>query len=62
LVTFDEVMKNIRDRDYTDTHRSESPLRQSEDAIILDNSDLNEQEQFEFALELVKKLNVQIPA
>lgn len=62
MVTFDEVMKNIRDRDYTDTHRSESPLRQAEDAIILDNSDLTEQDQFEFALELVKKQNVQIPA
>jgi cytidylate kinase len=61
MVTLDEVMKNIQDRDYTDTHRSESPLRQAEDAIILDNSNLTEQEQFQFALNLIKELNVPIP-
>lgn len=62
MVTFDEVMKNIQDRDYTDTHRSESPLRQAEDAIILDNSNLTELEQFRFALDLVKKKNIEVEA
>ena len=55
MVTMDEVMKNIQDRDYTDTHRSESPLRQADDAVVLDNSNLTEQEQFQFALDLVRK-------
>jgi len=56
MVTMDEVLKNIEDRDHTDTHRSESPLRRAEDAIILDNSDLSEQEQFEFAMKLVNEI------
>ena len=54
MVTIDEVVKNIEDRDYTDTHRSESPLRKADDAIVLDNSDLTEQEQLVFSMELVK--------
>lgn len=53
MVTMDEVLKNIEDRDYTDTHRAESPLRQAEDAIVLDNSDLTEEEQLAFAMELI---------
>lgn len=53
MVTLEEVMKNIEDRDYTDTHRSESPLRKADDAIILDNSDLTESQQLEFAMALV---------
>ena len=56
MVTIDEVMKNIDERDYTDTHRSESPLHKADNAIILDNSDLTEQEQLEFAMELVEKV------
>ena len=60
MVTFDEVVKNIQDRDFRDTNRSESPLRKADDAIILDNSDLTEQQQMEFAMELVEKtFNVQ---
>ena len=53
MVTMDEVFKNIEDRDYTDTHRAESPLRKAEDAIVLDNSDLTEEEQLVFAMNLV---------
>lgn len=37
-VTFDSVLENIRQRDYTDTHRQESPLKKASDAIELDNS------------------------
>lgn len=56
MVTLDEVMKNIEDRDYTDTHRSESPLRKADDAIILDNSDLTEQQQLDFAMGIIEKV------
>ena len=58
MVTMDEVAKNIEDRDYTDTHRSESPLRQAEDALVLDNSNMNQEEQLEFSLEQLRKLDV----
>ncbi len=56
MVTFDEVMKNIEDRDHTDTNRSESPLRKADDAIILDNSDISEEQQLDFAMSLVRKV------
>ena len=56
MVTLEEVLKNIEDRDYTDTHRSESPLRKADDAIILDNSDLTEQQQLDFAMGIIEKV------
>ncbi|HQW23698.1 MAG TPA: (d)CMP kinase [Bacteroidia bacterium] len=56
MVTMDEVLKNIEDRDYTDTHRSESPLRRAEDAIILDNSNLTEDQQLDFAMKLINEI------
>ncbi|HPD54681.1 MAG TPA: (d)CMP kinase [Bacteroidia bacterium] len=62
MVTMDEVSKNIEDRDHTDTHRAESPLRKAEDAIVLDNSDLNQEEQLAIALDLVRQRSVQSPA
>ncbi len=55
MLTMDEVHRNIESRDDQDTHRTESPLRQAEDAIVLDNSDLNEKEQMTIALEWVKQ-------
>ena len=55
-VTMDEVYKNIESRDLQDTTRKESPLVQAADAIVLDNSNLNEEEQLEFALKLVNGL------
>lgn len=60
MVTIDEVLKNIEDRDYTDTHRNESPLRQADDAIILDNTELNQEEQLQFSLEQLRRLNVAV--
>ncbi|MBP7270484.1 MAG: (d)CMP kinase, partial [Bacteroidia bacterium] len=61
MVTMDEVSKNIEVRDHTDTHRAESPLRKADDAIVLDNSDLNQEEQLAIALDLVRKRSVQSP-
>ena len=37
---FEDILKNVEERDYIDTHRETSPLRQAEDAIVLDNSQL----------------------
>ena len=42
-----DVLANVQERDYRDTHRAESPLRQADDARLLDNSNLNREEQFE---------------
>lgn len=46
-VTFEEVLKNVTDRDYIDSHRKDSPLVRAKDAIVLDNSDMGKNEQFE---------------
>ena len=58
MVTMDEVYRNIDERDYADTTRSESPLRQAPDAILLDNSRLDEDQQLQFALNEFKKVEV----
>jgi len=52
-VTFDEVLKNVEERDYIDTHREDSPLIRAKDAIEFDNSTISKQEQFEKVLKLV---------
>jgi cytidylate kinase len=52
-VSFDEVLKNVVDRDYIDTHRQDSPLRKAEDAIEIDNSYLTKDEQFKAVLEMI---------
>jgi len=57
-VTLAEVRNNINSRDYEDSHREESPLRKAEDAIELDNTHLNFDEQVEFVLEKLRKLSV----
>ncbi len=52
-ITLEEVFENLAHRDYADTTREESPLTRAEDAIILDNTDITEEEQLNFALEKV---------
>jgi cytidylate kinase len=49
-ITIDEVKANLELRDYIDSHRDVSPLRQAEDALLLDNTNLTEKEQFHKAL------------
>lgn len=48
------VLQDVTERDYRDTHRAESPLRQAQDAIVLDNSHLTPSEQLAQALALFK--------
>jgi CMP/dCMP kinase len=52
-VTFEEVLQNVEERDYIDTHREDSPLRKANDAIEIDNSNLTREEQFQQVLSLV---------
>lgn len=54
-VSFDEVKNNLIHRDKIDTSRKESPLIQTDDAIILDNSSMNQQEQLDWALAIIEK-------
>ena len=44
---FETVLKDVTERDYRDTHRAESPLRQAEDAIVVDNSGMTKYEQID---------------
>ena len=55
-VTLEEIFNNLAHRDYLDTTREESPLTRAEDAIILDNTSINEEQQLEFALEHISPL------
>ncbi len=48
--TFEEVLENVKQRDYMDQNREESPLRQAEDAILLDNSEMTIPQQNEWLL------------
>ncbi len=48
---FDEILKNVQERDFIDSHREVSPLRQADDALLLDNSHMTIEEQNEWLLE-----------
>jgi cytidylate kinase len=55
-VTYEEVLKNVEERDYIDTHREDSPLVMASDAVEIDNSYLNREEQFQAVLDLVNNI------
>ena len=50
-----DILKNVQERDYIDSHREVSPLRQADDAILLDNSNMTIAEQKEWLLERFKE-------
>lgn len=52
---FNEVLENLKSRDYIDSHREKSPLRQAEDAVVLDNSDMTLEDQMVWVENLVKE-------
>ena len=54
-VTMEEVKANLEMRDHIDSHREVSPLRQAEDAILLDNTHIDMLEQLDIALKLAAK-------
>lgn len=54
-VSYEEVLQNVEERDYIDTHRDDSPLVKAEDAIEIDNSTLTKKEQFDLVLDLIHK-------
>jgi len=58
-ITLEDVFENIAHRDYLDTTRKESPLVRADDAIILDNTNLTEEEQLNFVLEKLSAIGNQ---
>lgn len=53
-ITIEEVKNNLEMRDYIDSHREVSPLRQADDALVLDNTRLTPDQQFQMALNWVR--------
>ena len=49
--SYEDILKNVQERDYIDSHREVSPLRQAEDALVLDNSHLTREEQNQWLLQ-----------
>ena len=54
-VTFEEILKNVQERDYIDSHREVAPLKQAEDALVLDNSNMTREEQNEWLMQAYLK-------
>ena len=55
-VTYEEVYKNVCERDYIDSHRAENPLRKADDAIELDNSEMTIEEQDKWLIDLYESI------
>jgi cytidylate kinase len=51
-VSYEDILENVKSRDFIDTNREDSPLTKADDAIEIDNSNLTKKEQFEILLEL----------
>ena len=52
---YEDVLADVNDRDYRYTHRDESPLRQAEDAVVVDNSEMTPDEQMQVIIDLFDK-------
>lgn len=58
-LSYDEILKNVEERDYIDSHRETAPLRQADDAVVLDNSNMTIPEQNAWLLEKVRAVALQ---
>ena len=56
VVDFEEVKRNLTGRDYIDSNREDSPLRQAEDAVVLDNTKLTREAQLNMAVQWVREI------
>lgn len=54
-VDYDEILNNVKERDYIDSHRETAPLRQADDALLLDNSELTIAQQKEWLMKEFEK-------
>ena len=55
-VNFEDILRNVQERDYIDSHREVAPLRQADDALLLDNSELTREEQMQWLLDTFKRV------
>lgn len=55
-VSFDEILKNVEERDFIDQNREESPLRKASDAVVLDNGNMSRNEQLDWVLSKVNEI------
>jgi cytidylate kinase len=55
-LTFEDVLRNVKERDYIDSNRKTNPLRKADDAILIDNSSMSISEQTNIAINLVNKI------
>lgn len=55
-IDFEEILANVKGRDKIDSSRATSPLKQAEDALILDNSELSREQQLEWTVKKVKEI------
>lgn len=53
--SYEDVLSNIRERDYIDEHRETAPLAKADDAVLLDNSDMTVEDQIVWFKELLKR-------
>ena len=54
-VDYAEVEENVRKRDYIDEHREESPLKRTEDAVLIDNSNMTIEEEVQVMMAVIEK-------
>lgn len=54
--TLQQVLESLQQRDLLDSTRAESPLRKADDAVLLDNSDMTREQQFQLAVDMVNKV------
>ncbi len=54
-VKFEDVLNDLNTRDYNDSHRAEAPLKQADDALLLDTSEMNFEQSVEAVINLIKK-------
>ena len=52
---YEDVLREMEQRDYNDSHRAAAPLRQAEDAVLLDTGDLDFAESLEALLSIIRK-------
>lgn len=54
-IDFDELVREIETRDYNDSHRAAAPLKQAEDAVLVDTTDLSFEESVEKIISLIRR-------
>nr|WP_321406666.1 (d)CMP kinase [uncultured Carboxylicivirga sp.] len=57
-LSFDSILENVKHRDHVDSTREESPLKMADDAVLLDNSHMNKQEQMDWIMAVLHERNL----